>query len=212
MKFLEEETLNFEETLKKHDIGIHYLALHVLDYIFFQIDDYQGIETHQLAAIEGMKKIALWRMLTRAKYLEIRRGSKQHFSNEELLKNWQHAYGTTIYSILPKLMKAERENLTDFFKEYPAKECYDYAKDKELVESYHHAFVDPPYGNSTGRKDFKKLNQLIFPNQQDLIIYRWNDDWSDYFDAGKEWWGTFYWTIYDPTSKRMTIIGGSATD
>ncbi|MGY3777090.1 hypothetical protein [Isobaculum melis] len=206
MKFLEKETLNFEETMKKYDIGTDDLALHVLDYIFFQIDDYQGIETHQSAAIEGMKKIASRRMLSRAKSLEIRRGSKQHFSNEELLKNWQQVYGTTTYSILPKLMKAERVTPTDFFKEYQR-------VDAEYEESYCYAFTYPSTGeNPTGRKDFKKLNQLLFPNQQDLIIYRWNDDWSDYFDAGKEWWGTFYWTIYDPSTNRMTVIGASTTD
>ncbi len=45
-----------------------------------------------------------------------------------------------------------------------------------------------------------------------LEIYEWSDNWSNYFDAGKEWWGTFYWTIFNKNNRTITVIGGSTTD
>ncbi|OSZ78942.1 hypothetical protein CAP35_12045 [Chitinophagaceae bacterium IBVUCB1] len=44
------------------------------------------------------------------------------------------------------------------------------------------------------------------------IIYKWSDDWSNYFDVGKEWWGTFFWTLYDKTTNHITVIAASTTD
>ena len=37
-------------------------------------------------------------------------------------------------------------------------------------------------------------------------------DCSDYFDDGREWWGTYFWTIYSPQNGLYTGIMGSATD
>lgn len=35
---------------------------------------------------------------------------------------------------------------------------------------------------------------------------------SDYFKAGMEWWGVFLFSIYAPTSRRLSIVMGSASD
>ena len=56
---------------------------------------------------------------------------------------------------------------------------------------------------------------LLLENLSDtghLVIYEWSDDWSNYFDSGKEWWGAFFWTVYDTRRQRITVIGASATD
>ncbi|MGY3777088.1 hypothetical protein [Isobaculum melis] len=201
MKFLEKETLNFEETMAKHHIGMDYL---VPEYAFFKIDHYQGIETHQLAAIEGLEKMAQLRNIVRDKRIELW-AKQDNVTREELLKSHGWADKFMGYSVIPAAMEAEQVDPTNFFKEYQH-------ADDEFEESYYYSVTKPPRNYLNGKKDFKKLNQLIFPNQKDLIIYRWNDDWSDYFDAGKEWWGTFFWTIYDPSTNRMTVIGGSITD
>ncbi|MGY3777089.1 hypothetical protein [Isobaculum melis] len=202
IKFLKEETLNLKEMMKKHNIGTEYIAPR---YVFFKIINYQGIETHQLAAIKGLEKMAQLRNIVRDKRIELW-AKQDNVTREELLKSHGWADKFMGYSVIPEAMEAEPVDPTDFFKEYQH-------ADDEYEESYCYAFISPPSGeNPTGRKDFKSLNQLLFPNQQDLIIYRWNDDWSDYFNAGKEWWGTFYWTIYDPSFSRMTVIGASKTD
>ncbi|MEO0989266.1 MAG: hypothetical protein AAFY20_27600, partial [Cyanobacteria bacterium J06639_14] len=43
-------------------------------------------------------------------------------------------------------------------------------------------------------------------------IYQWNSDWSNYFDHGKEWWGTFFWTVHLPQSQVVVGMGASTTD
>ena len=45
-----------------------------------------------------------------------------------------------------------------------------------------------------------------------LVIYQWSDDWSNYFESGQEWWGTFFWTVYDTKRQMIAVIGASATD
>ena len=59
-------------------------------------------------------------------------------------------------------------------------------------------------------KNFLGLNSLH--DTSHLIIYKWSDDWSNYFTSGKEWWGAFFWTIFDNNKKTVTVIGASTTD
>jgi hypothetical protein len=58
----------------------------------------------------------------------------------------------------------------------------------------------------------KILGVRKLPDFSKYEIYSWSDDWSNYFDAGKEWWGCFYWTLLDPENKTVTVIGASTTD
>lgn len=80
--------------------------------------------------------------------------------------------------------------------------------------TYWWAFFEPPYGVPYSKEDFHKINHTLFPVQfrNDLEIYSWNDDFSNYFDDGKEWWGTAMWSIYDKWMNRFVIIGASLTD
>ena len=80
--------------------------------------------------------------------------------------------------------------------------------------NYWLAFSGPPYGIPYSEEDFRKINDLLFPIpfRKDLEIFSWNDDFSNYFDDGKEWWGTALWSIYDKWMNRFVIIGASLTD
>lgn len=82
------------------------------------------------------------------------------------------------------------------------------------ARSYYTAFSQPPYPIPYTKEDFRKINHLLFPvaYRNDLAIYRWNDDFSNYFDDGKEWWGTMLLSIYDKWMGRFVIIGASLTD
>lgn len=51
-----------------------------------------------------------------------------------------------------------------------------------------------------------------FRETDHLVIYQWSDDWSNYFESGQEWWGTFFWTVYDTRRQTVAVIGASATD
>ena len=87
------------------------------------------------------------------------------------------------------------------------------AESKNGELNYQNAFLNPPHQNSYKIKDFEKINGVLFPNGTDCLeVFKWSTDWSDYFDDGKEWWGTICLTIYDKKADRFVIIMASATD
>ncbi|AMR25991.1 hypothetical protein A0257_01995 [Hymenobacter psoromatis] len=45
-----------------------------------------------------------------------------------------------------------------------------------------------------------------------LTIFAWSDDWSNYFEAGQEWWGAFCWTVYDARMGTIAFLAASSTD
>lgn len=90
---------------------------------------------------------------------------------------------------------------------------------------YWYAFTEPPHGtgpvirngitlrNEYGREDFETINRALFPAGTDgLEVYEWSTDWSDYFDAGSEWWGTLCFSVYDNKLNRYAVIMASSTD
>ena len=78
---------------------------------------------------------------------------------------------------------------------------------------YWQAFLLPPYGCSYTADDFRKVNAALFPDGTDrLEVYEWTTGWSEYFDEGREWWGTLCVTAYDPGTDRFAVILASATD
>ena len=78
---------------------------------------------------------------------------------------------------------------------------------------YWYALMEPVHGRNNKPEDFKKVNEVLFPNGTDqLDIYEWTTDWSDYFDAGHEWYGACCWSIYDRSMKRYVVMLVSATD
>ncbi len=77
---------------------------------------------------------------------------------------------------------------------------------------YWFAFLEPPYKTPYSIADFRSFNDSLFPVKERIDVYRWNDNFSNYFDAGKEWWGTGLWSVYDTVSKVFVIIGASLTD
>ena len=79
--------------------------------------------------------------------------------------------------------------------------------------NYRKAFLDPPQGRSYPDSLFDQVNALLFPSgEADLEVYRWTTEWSNFFDDGREWWGTLCLTVYDRTLERFTVIMASATD
>ena len=78
---------------------------------------------------------------------------------------------------------------------------------------YWYALMEPVHGRRNKPEDFKKVNEVLFPNSTDVLdIYEWTTDWSDYFDAGHEWYGACCWSIYDKTLNRYVVMLVSATD
>lgn len=90
---------------------------------------------------------------------------------------------------------------------------------------YRYAFLEPPHGTGQvrrngsllrdryGSEDFDTVNNALFPEgTEELEIHEWSTDWSSYFDAGHEWWGTLCYSIYDKKLNRYTVIMASSTD
>ena len=89
-----------------------------------------------------------------------------------------------------------------------------FAEEKENgALNYRGAFLRPPHTNGYTDADFEGINAALFPNGTDgLEVYEWTTDWSEYFDEGREWWGTLCLTVYDASLDRFVIIMASATD
>ena len=77
---------------------------------------------------------------------------------------------------------------------------------------YWFAFLEPPHSTPYLKSDFVEFNDILFPNKADTEVYRWNDEFSNYFQDGKEWWGTGLWTAFDKKTRLMVVIGASLTD
>ena len=85
--------------------------------------------------------------------------------------------------------------------------------DKNGKLNYRTAFLEPPYPNNYTNADFNRINSVLFPKGTDgLEVFNWTTDWSEYFDEGREWWGTLCLTVYDKNLDRFVVIMASATD
>lgn len=97
-------------------------------------------------------------------------------------------------------------------------------RDDESIGSYSHAFSDPPYPLFDKRNNrrcsrqevgelFESVNKEVLGSiEADTIVFEWSRGWSNYFDAGEEWWGAFLWTLANPGRQRIAMIGASSTD
>ena len=86
-----------------------------------------------------------------------------------------------------------------------------------ITNGYADAFSDPPYPlRATIERAsawFRAINDGTFGGlDQKLTVCRWSTDWSTYFDAGHEWWGSHCWTVQAHGSQLVTAIGASSTD
>jgi hypothetical protein len=88
-----------------------------------------------------------------------------------------------------------------------------------ITQGYTDAFLNPPYSfgnngmtNYDIGKYFLEFNDFLFTEINKIIVYSWDINFSNYFDDGKEWWGSFLWTVYNPGKDWYIGIAVSATD
>lgn len=78
--------------------------------------------------------------------------------------------------------------------------------------------MEPPYSLNLGKEIYLRGKYLLefleyfFSDVNKLTIYAWDTNCSVIFDAGKEWWGSYFWTIYNPTKKWYIGIIATETD
>lgn len=85
------------------------------------------------------------------------------------------------------------------------------------TDGYKPAFYHPPHGMSLQQDEkdnlFQSINSILFgSSSKDCSIFEWTTNWSNYFDAGNEWWGSFLWSVYSNETKILTVLAVSATD
>ena len=87
-------------------------------------------------------------------------------------------------------------------------------------------FSDPPYPMKIGREEaqplFERWCDLLGLRPEDSIeVLDWvgspdqepqRSEWSNYFDAGKEWWGIWCLTIWNPVERTIGVVAASTTD
>ncbi len=87
-----------------------------------------------------------------------------------------------------------------------------------ITQGYTDAFLRPPYGfgrngmsNLEIGRFFLDFNKLLFDDITTMDVFSWPTD-SIIFDDGKEWWGSFFWTVYNPNKDWYIGITVSSTD
>ncbi|HTL30583.1 MAG TPA: hypothetical protein VL282_15235 [Tepidisphaeraceae bacterium] len=86
-----------------------------------------------------------------------------------------------------------------------------------MPNGYRPAFFSPPYalrGSAIEQADlFAAINRYVFGSEpQRAEMFSWSTDWSNYFDAGHEWWGAFYRTIRPRDAGYIAVVGASSSD
>jgi hypothetical protein len=95
---------------------------------------------------------------------------------------------------------------------------YYYDNSEYATDGYTDAFLNPPHkfgSNMTNfevGKYFLDFNRFFFDDINKLVVYAWTTNCSNYFDAGKEFWGSFFWTVYNPAKDWYIGIAASTTD
>ncbi|MBD2770253.1 hypothetical protein IC235_20395 [Hymenobacter sp. BT664] len=81
-----------------------------------------------------------------------------------------------------------------------------------------YALMEPPHDLSLG-KEIRKRGEYVlgfldyfFDDLNEITIYSWDTNCSIIFDPGNEWWGSYFWTVYNPTKKWHIGIIASTTD
>lgn len=132
-------------------------------------------------------------------------------SYKPLIKGVSNFYNDYFYYDTPE----QKNNIINF--KAIAKE-FDFQENDGTSLAFCGAFLEPPYSIEIGGNIFERgkyfldFCDLMFSNLSKIEIYKWSIDCSSYFDAGKEWWGSHFWTIYNPVKKIYIGAVASATD
>jgi hypothetical protein len=176
----------------------------VLDYVFLEPHDARSPHAwHRAAALAGMAEIDY-----RLKQWAIRHASEKYPIDKFFRVRWDEAKltgGPVSFSTFWGTDDVEPKPVGDRAWAIPN------------VDGYKTAFFHPPYGlqGSAREKEelFAGINRYVLgADPERAEIFSWSTDWSNYFEAGHEWWGAFYWTIRPAGSQRIIVVGASATD
>ena len=183
----------------------------VIDYCLIAPDaPYRGIRSHREAALFAMLKMI-------ERYLADQRTSEKRQRSEEVAEDlfpWSLDFGKAEarridpaeFLFVPTAVRKIKCGATVYDRKGP---------DVDAGEQipYWYAFLEPPQWFDATPEDFERVNDALFPKGIDALeVYEWTTDWSNYFEAGHEWWGTACWSVYDRHLDRFAVLFASATD
>lgn len=180
----------------------------VIDYCLIKDDAlYFGLSSHKAVMLFAMLKAI-------ERYLQEFCESKIKLNKEVGLFEWNLDIGkaqaiqidSETFLRVPKILKTDYNGNRHYDCKYPD-------PDKGDQIPYWYAFLETPHTSGYGPEDFQKVNEVLFPEgTEELEVYEWTTDWSNYFDDGLEWWGTACWSVYDRKMNRYVVIMASTTD
>jgi hypothetical protein len=87
---------------------------------------------------------------------------------------------------------------------------------EEFLPLFRYAVLEPPYGlrlaEAEAEKLFSEMCESLFPSGEDSVIVQHETKRCNFFDAGREWWGEFFWTVGGLNRGVVVAILGSTTD
>lgn len=182
----------------------------VIDYCLIEDDTpYLGYRSHKDAVLFAMLKV-IERYIEEQLKSEFNYSGKVHDEpfpwNLDIGKAHAHRIDSAALLHIPEILRTDRVGQRFYDCAYP-----DPSKGEQIP--YWYAFWETPHTSGYGPDDFRKVNSVLFPQGTDeLEVYEWTTDWSNYFDDGHEWWGTACWSVYDKRMNRYAVIMASTTD
>jgi hypothetical protein len=176
----------------------------VLDYIFLE-QPFAGHPQacHRTAALLGIaeidRRLAMW---------AVRNASSEYPSESFFRIHWDETK-----------LAGEPVSFSTFWgtDDVEAKSIGDRAWSIPSIDGYKTAFFHPPYGlhGSPSEKAelFDGINHYVLGAMPGgAEFFSWSTNWSNYFEAGHEWWGAYYWTIRPAESNAIVVVAASSTD
>lgn len=195
------------------------------EYVVFQLDDQSDIDyqsfnkraLEHIALMEGSPEIVdsydalkqTYQRITVEQFL----GPLYDYAQRKLIVRGDSELNILFYW---DVAEEKPENSVNIF-EQATKLSKDLDRYDYSTRGYAEAFTDPPYGLQMTKAEkhafFSDVTAVLFNNfDDDLEVMQWSTDWSSYFDAGHEWWGSFWWTIHNKTKNQLIIVAASTTD
>ncbi|MDO4800318.1 MAG: hypothetical protein Q4A52_07390 [Bacillota bacterium] len=182
----------------------------IIDYCLIEDDvPHQGKRSHKEAVLFAMLKVIERYINTqiKAEIKYCRKVEDEPFPWQlDLGKAQAHPMDASTLLHIPKILRTDCVGQRFYDCELPTP-----SKGEQIP--YWYAFWETPHTSGYGAEDFIKVNSALFPRgTEELEVYEWSTDWSNYFDAGREWWGTACWSVYDKSLNRYVVLMASATD
>lgn len=209
----------------------------VVEFVGLELDGRDGRtrETHREAAISTMRVIGTrldeyyLKLLERPDYADSRRDEffqvQMDISKMEGKRISVHEFfGSHFDCNSRRLLLRGRtpEHRNDFFwfgtEESDESMVYlPLSKSEYMTDGFAQAFTETPHGLGGSATEAHELFITIYGELFTNFaapdhIWQWSTDWSNYFDAGYEWWGSFLWTVYIEGNAFIVGAAASTTD